>query len=211
MTYNSLTETIQAYLQRSDSETIAQIPNFIFLAEQKACTEIKNLGLEQYVNGVFVAGVNGGAVLQKPGRWRRTISFIYGSGTNNAERKVLQPRSYEYLINEWPNRNLMAAPQYYADYGFSHWLIAPTPDETYPFEISYMELPEPLSANVQTNWLTNYAPHVLLYGSLLQAQGFVRNLEMIPVWEKLYVDGVNALNKQDAERIYDRSTKRDSD
>jgi hypothetical protein len=74
-----------------------------------------------------------------------------------------------------------------------------------------MELPEPLSANVQTNWLTNYAPHVLLYGSLLQAQGFVRNLEMIPVWEKLYVDGVNALNKQDAERIYDRSTKRDSD
>lgn len=211
MTYNSLVNDIQTYLQRTDAETIAKIPTFIFLAEHKATTDIKNLGLEQYVNGTFIAGVNGGAVIQKPGRWRRTITFNFGQGENNEERAIIQPRSYEYLVKYWPNRNLLGVPEFYADYGFSHWLVAPTPNDTYPFEIAYMELPQPLSENIQTNWLTNYAPHVLLYGCLLQAQGFVRNTEMLPIWTQWYKEGVDALNAQDTQRIWDRSTKRGSD
>jgi hypothetical protein len=211
MTYNSLVNEIQSYLQRVDATTIARIPTFITLAENKACLDIKNLGFEQYVNGTFIPGVNGGAVIQKPGRWRRTISFNFGTGEDNATRNVLRPMRYEFLLNYWPDRNLMGVPEYYADYGFSHWLIAPTPDDAYPFEIAYMELLEPLSVNVQTNWLTNYAPQVLLFGSLLQAQAFVRNMEMVPLWQQWYDQGVAGLNQQDAERINDRSTKADAD
>lgn len=211
MTYNSLLSMVQDYLQRTDQATINEIPNFIFLAQHQACIDIKNVGFENYVNGIFVPGVNGGAVIPKPGRWRRTISFNYGSGTNNNTRNIIEPKSYEFLVDYWPDRTQQAPPLYYADYGFSNWLIAPTPDQAYPFEIAFLELLEPLSVNMQTNWLTNYAPQALLYGSLIQAQGYVRNLEMLPLWEKMYQQAVAGLNAQDAERIYDRSTKRNSD
>lgn len=210
MTYNSLVADIQSYLQRVDAATIAKIPTFIFLAEQKASNEIESLGLVQFVNGQFVAGVNGGAVIAKPGRWRRTISFNFGQGENNEERVVLLPMDYEVLLQYWPNRNELGVPEFYSDYNFTHWLVAPTPNDTYPFEIAYLELPQPLSVNVQTNWLTNYAPHVLLYGSLLQAQGFVRNPEMMPIWKAAYDEGVATLNRQEKMRINDRTTKRDA-
>jgi hypothetical protein len=210
MTYTSLVNDIQTYLQRTDAETIAKIPTFIFLAENVITAKLQSLGIVQVVNGVFIPGVNGGAVLQKPGGWRRTISFNIGTGEDNETRTILQPREYEFLIDYWPNRNEQAVPEFYADYDFSHWLIAPTPDEAYPFEISYVGMPQPLSINSQTNWLTNYAPHVLLYGSLLQAQGFVRNMEMVPLWTQWYTDGIQDLIKQEEARITDRSTKRDS-
>lgn len=211
MTYNSLVSDIRSYLQRGDADTIDKIPTFISLAEHQATLDIENIGLEQYVNGTLIPGVNGGAVIPKPGRWRRTISFIIGTGTGFESRKVIAPRSYEYLQNYWPDRNLQAEPEFYSDYGFTHWLLAPTPGLSYPFEIAYLEMPQPLSANVQTNWLTNYAPQALLYGSLLQAQGFVRNPEMLPLWQNWYEKSVAGLNRQDKERINDRTTKRDSD
>lgn len=211
MTYDSLVANIQSYLQRVDTTTINQIPTFIFLAEHQCAVDIESLGLEQYVNGQFIPGIDGGAVIAKPARWRRTIAFNYGQGVNNNSRKNLKTRGYEFLIDYWPDRTQTAPPEYYADYGFTHWLVAPTPDQAYPFEIAYLELPQPLSVNVQTNWLTNYAPQVLLYGSLLQAQGFVRNPEMIPIWQQWYEKGVAALNKQDKQRITDRGSQRDAD
>lgn len=211
MTYDSLVQNLKDYLQREDTETINNIPNFIFFAQQKACSDIKNIGLELYVNGTFVPGVDGGAVIPKPGGWRRTISFNYGSGALNSTRTFLKLASYEWLNDYWPNRSLTSPPEYYSDYGFDHWLIAPTPDFAYPFEIAYIGLPEPINAQAQTNWFTNYAPHVLLYGSLIQAQPFVRNLEMFPAWDKLYRESVDAINKQDEDRIYDRSSRRNSD
>lgn len=211
MTYASLQSDIQKYLQRTDADTIAQIPNFIFLAQHKLTSDLETMGIEDYVNGLFVPGVSGGAVLSKPGRWRRSLTFNYGSMTNNNTRTVLQYRSYEYLINYFPDRTQQGPPIYYADYGFSNWLVAPTPDQAYPYEISMIALPEPLSISVQTNWYTNYVPHLLLYGSLLQAQGFVRNSEMLPVWQQWYDQGVGSIRKQNSERIYDRGSKRNAD
>ena len=44
MTYDSLVEDIQQYLERTDDATINQIPRFIMLAEQVIASQIKFLG-----------------------------------------------------------------------------------------------------------------------------------------------------------------------
>jgi len=75
MTYNSLFAQIRNYLQRSDAETLAQIPNFISQAEQRICRESKNIGLEQVVTSAFIAT---DSVIAKPARWRRSISMNFG-------------------------------------------------------------------------------------------------------------------------------------
>lgn len=208
MTYNSLVNQILDYLNRTDADTTSEIPNFIYQAEQRICRESKNIGLEQYVQGAFTVGVN---VMAKPGRWRRSIAFNFGSGTGNNTVNQITLRSYDFVRNYWPDATQMGPPKFYSEYGFEHFLVLPTPDQAYPFEFSYLELLEPLSPSVQTNWLTNYAPDVLLYASLLEATPFLKNTELIPTWERLYERGLASLNVQDDQRYVDRATNRSAD
>jgi hypothetical protein len=100
---------------------------------------------------------------------------------------------------------------FYSDYGYDHLLVAPTPDQDYPFEFAFLQLPEPLSANVQTNWLTNNAPDVLLYATLLEATPFLQNDDRMPMWKEMYTRGLDSLNIQDDMRVKDRASNRESD
>lgn len=211
MTYNTLVLQLEDYLDRTDVTTISEIPNFIYQAEQRICRESKNLGLVQTVSSVFLPS-NG--VIVKPGRWRRTLSWNIGTNTgtstNNNYHNQLYLRSYEYIRQYWPDPTLTGQPLYYADYGYFNWIVAPTPDVGYPFEINYLELPEPLSITTQTNFLTDYAPDLLLYASLLEAIPYLANDERIPVWQSMYDRALASINNQDDMRVLDRTSERSS-
>lgn len=208
MTFNSLSAQILSYMIRTDADTVAQVPNFIYQAEQRICREAKTIGIEQYVTGSFIPA---NPVLAKPARWRRSLSFNFGTGAGNNTRNPVLLRTYEFLRSYWPNGTKVNPPKFYSDYGYNHLLFAPTPDQAYPFEYAYMELPDPITINNQTNWLTDYAPDVLLYASLLEAVPYLQNDERIPVWEKMYQRGLDSLNGQDEQRYTDRQSERRSD
>lgn len=208
MTYNSLVIQIENYLNRLDAETLAQIPNFISQAEQRICREVETIGTEAYVVANFIHGTS---VYPKPGRWRRTLAVNYGSGVTFNSRTPVFERSYDYIRNYWPDDSITAAPQFYADYGYSNWLFAPTPDQDYPFEIAYLQLPEQLTLSNQTNWITDYAPDVLLYASLLEAMPFLKNDERIPVWQGYYTAGITSLKTQNHSRLLDRQSNIQAD
>ena len=123
-------------------------------------------------------------------------------------RKFLFTRGYEYLRSYWPDSTQTGTPQFYGDYDYSHWLIVPSPDAEYPFEVLYYELPPLLSDEVQTNWITEYAPELLLYASLLEATPFLKNDERIQVWQTMYDRAAAMLNGEDLKKILDRSTVR---
>lgn len=208
MTYASLVSLVTSYLNRTDADTIGRIPDFISQAEQRIARESKTLGIETYVVGNFVPSQS---VYQKPARWRRSLSLNFGSGTGNNTRNQLYLRKYEFLRDYWPDSTVTGTPKYYADYGYSNILIAPTPAATNPFEYCYLELPEPISSTNQTNWLTNYAADVLLYATLLEAVPFLKNDERIPVWEKYYDRGLASMNAQDDQRLLDRASNARAD
>lgn len=208
MTYVSLTDEVMDYLDRTDGDTLARVPDFIYQAEQRICRECKDIGFEVYVTDNFIVGQS---TYAKPARWRRNISFQYGNGAGNNTSNQLYLRSYDYIRTYWPNSTLTAPPVYYADYSRNFLLVGPTPDQAYPFQYSYLELPVPLGVTQQTNWLTNYAPDVLLYATLLEATPFLKNQEVIPVWTTYYDRGIASLNNQDQMRKLDRASNRDSD
>jgi len=157
------------------------------------------------VSGTLIAGQ---AVLNKPDRWRDTVSINIGTGTNNDTRKFLFTRGYEYLRSYWPDATQTAQPEFYGEYDYSHWLVVPTPDAAYPFEILYYELPPLLDEETQTNWLTEYAPQLLLYAALVEATPFLKNDERIPVWQTMYDRAAAMLNGEDLSKILDRSANR---
>jgi len=210
MTFTTLQQDVRRYLERgttyaSDPVVFEQIPRLINLAERRIARELKIQGFINIVSGTLQAGV---AVYDKPDRWRDTVSINIGTGANNNTRKVLFSRAYEYMLSYWPDRTATAQPIFYSDYDYSHWLISPTPDAAYPFEVLYYELPPLLDDVVQTNWLSEYAPQLLLYGTLLEATPFLKNDERIPVWQNMYDRAAAMLNGEDLAKILDRSAVR---
>lgn len=206
MTWDSLVQDLINYPQRTtDTVYVAQIPAIISLAEQTLVTELKIRGDEKYVTSSFLAGQ---AVRVKPARWKETISFNFGSGSGFTLRKPLLERSYEYLRYYWPDATVVDAtqlPKYYADYGFNHFLIVPTPALAYPFELVYYELWQPLDATHQTNWLTINAPDLLLYASLNQAIPFLRDDPRVPLWQAYYKNAKQSYIEENASRVTDRT------
>ena len=210
MTFTTLQEDVRRYLERgsslaSDEVVYEQLPRLINLAERRIARELKVQGFINVVNGTLTSGQ---AVYDKPDRWRDTVSFSIGTGTSNNTYKTLFTRDYEYLRKYWPDATATDEPVFYSDYDYSHWLISPTPDADYPFEILYYELPALLDDSIQTNWITEFAPQLLLYGTLLEATPFLKNDERIPVWQGMYDRAAAMLNGEDLGKVLDRSAAR---
>jgi hypothetical protein len=210
MTFTTLKEDVQRYLERgssyaSDPVVFEQIPRLINLAERRIARELKVQGFIHVVNGAMAPGQS---VYDKPDRWRDTISINFGTGPTLSTRTPLFTRSYEYCRTYWPDESETSQPLFYCDYDYDHWLFVPTPDVAYPFEILYYELPPLLDDVTQTNWLTDYAPQLLLYGTLLEAAPFLKNDERIPTWQNYYDRAAGMLNGEDLAKILDRASVR---
>ena len=207
MTYNSLLVDLRRYLERGftladDPYVYEQLPRLINMAERRIARDLKVQG---FIVAVTTNFTNGVATYQKPDRWRDTVSITVKA--NNTMSPIFA-RSYEYCRNYWPNDTQTGEPEFYADYDYTHWLIVPTPNATYQAEILYYQLPELLDDTHQTNWLTEYAPNLLLYAALLEATPFLKNDERITTWQNFYQQAANALNTEDLQKIVDRTAVR---
>jgi len=197
MTYSSLVEDIANYSERTDAQFLAMIPNLIYLAEQEIAAQVKTLWQLTVVDTTLLAGSEG-AVLQKPARWRKTVSMSV-NGEPIAKRSQDYVRQFQYEVPE-------GAPKYYAEFDYNNWSLAPVPDVEYPVQITYYSLIQPLSENNQENLITREAPQALLYGALLQAQGYLKSLDKIAVWKQYYDQSMGALKAENNSRNIDRNT-----
>jgi hypothetical protein len=194
MTYDSLVLNVQQYMERNDPDFIAQIPNLIALAESSIAAELKT-----YMQLIVVETnlAENQEVLNKPARWRKTISMKV-----NGDPVLMRSQDYiaQYLSQSDPG-----APKYYAEYDYSNWNFAPRPDQSYPVEIIYYAEIQPLDAQNQQNLWTAIAPQAMLYGTLLQAQGYLKALDKLQMWKGYYTDAITALKKEDNARRIDRN------
>ena len=195
MTYDSLVLNIQQYMERNDPDFIAQIPNLIALAESSIAAELKT-----YMQLIVVETnlAQNQTVLNKPARWRKTVSMKV-----NGTPVLLRSQDY---VAQYLSESDNAKPLYYADYDYSNWNFAPLPDQNYPVEIIYYAEIQPLDQQNQQNLWTAIAPQAMLYGTLLQAQGYLKALDKLPVWKQYYTDAIAALKKEDNTRRIDRNT-----
>lgn len=213
-TFTSLQEDLRRYLERgevTDTTVYEQLPRLINNAEREIAQDLKILGFIDPMISTLVAGTS---VYAKPDRWRATVSMNFGvvgqDPLQQNKRKQLYTRSYEYIRQYWPDSDVTGVPKFYADYNYTHWVIAPTPVINYPWEVVCWQLPALLDNVNQTNWLTDYAPTTLLYRALLECEPFLKNDERINTWKTLYEQSKGTLNVQDLRRIADRNTSRES-
>lgn len=195
MTYDSLVLNIQQFMERNDPDFVAQIPNLIALAEASIAAELKT-----YMQLIVVETslAENQVVLNKPARWRKTISMKING-------KPVMLRSQDYVA-QYLSESDNNVPLYYAEYDFNNWNFAPSPDQEYPVEIIYYAEIQPLDNTNQQNLWTAIAPQAMLYGALVQAQGYLKALDKLPMWKGYYTEAIAALKKEDNARRVDRNT-----
>lgn len=211
MTFASLQDDLVAYLERgqvTDETVIEKLPTLINNAERRISRELKILGFQQPMNNNFTAG---SPIMPKPDRWRETISFNYGRFNPKTGmytvRTPLYERSYEFVRQMNPDDGVTDYPKYYADYDYNNWVIAPTPDQNYPFEVMYWQMPALLDAANTQNWISIYAPEVLLYSSLLECTPFLKDDGRMGTWQGLFDAGMKALSNENIQDLVTRASQ----
>lgn len=194
MTYNSLIQDLQTYAERSDSNYVNQLPRLIMMAENRIASEVRGLGYKKVAQFSMTIGGN---TLIKPARWRESVSL---SITVGGEIKFLNYRGYEFCRSYWPDGAVQGEPEFYADYDYEHFIIVPTPQLAYSAELVYYERPQPLDDTNQTNWTTQYAPQLLLYGTLLEAQPWLKLDDRIQVFQSMYDRAAQGVTQESQRR-----------
>ena len=200
-TYTGITDAVADWLDRSD--LTARIPDFIALAEARINRDLRIRPMEVRSTMNTTAGKR---YFQLPGGYLQMRNIQI-----NTDR--IQP--LEYITPEMLDRlyggSSSGLPSAYTLIG-DEIQLAPIPDAEYELEMAFYEkftsLGDGTAGTVTTNWLTENAPDVLLYGALLEAEPFIKNDERIPVWLQAYRDGMDKLQKADANDRHSGSAMR---
>jgi hypothetical protein len=96
-----------------------------------------------------------------------------------------------------PNPATTGLPKYYAVFDENTFILAPTPDSNYTFELHYKHRPASLTAGADsgTTWLSTNAPDALLYGTLVEAATFLKVPEEVAQYEQRFVSATAALKR----------------
>ena len=200
-TFTELKDAVADWLDRSD--LTARIPDFITLAEARLNRDLRIRPMEvrssmETTSGQRYFNLPGGYLQMRNMQMNTNpitpLEFItpemldrlYGSDTTG------KPRAYSLIGDEIQ--------------------LAPIPDSDYTVEMAFYEkftaLGDGTSGTVTTNWLTTNAPDVLLYGSLLEAEPFIKNDERIGLWLNAYNGAVKKIQDADARDRHSGSAMR---
>ncbi len=199
MTYTELVNAITSYTQNYEADFVANIPTFVKQTETRVYNTVQIPALRKNVTGVTT---NGNKYLSCPADFLSVFSMAVIDGGN-----------YEYLLNKdvnfmraaYPSASTTGLPKYYALFGPTvanniitdelSFILAPTPDAAYSVELHYYYYPETIVTANRT-WLgDNYDP-VLLYGSLVEANIFMKGeQDMMAYYEKKFQDALGQLNR----------------
>ena len=215
MNYTQLTAAICDYTQNFDQDFIDNIPVFVKQAEQRIYNTVQFPSLRKNVTGTTSTN---NKYLSAPSDFLAVYSLAV----------IDAPGAYEFLLNKdvnfirqaYPNPTSTGIPKYYALFGPSttndaspiitnelSLILGPTPSAVYSVELHYYYYPESIVTAGET-WLGDNFDSVLLYGSLVEANTFMKGeADMTALYNGKYTEALalakrlgDGMERQDAYR-----------
>lgn len=196
MNYLQIKEKVADYIVRPDMLTtvIPDVVNMV-LHDLEQDPEINWKHLEVKQTGTVTSSSD---KITIPTRYKESkCLFLKGSNLGN-RRLLLEKTSYSDLMITYPDdENAKSVPALYAlSTADSSIVLRPYPDTNYDYEWITYNYSTDLSGDTDTNWFTNNAWELLVYGSLSEMQGYLLNPDLItylPVWQGLYTRKLSKL------------------
>ena len=175
-TYAELQSAVANWLARSD--LTSRIPEFIALCEAKLNREIRAVD-QDTKNTSFSINAE---YVNVPSGFLQAKSFEASLGGRRYSLKLMPDEMQTDRYND------TGAPIFYSVVG-SQFRFAPAPDATYTATLVYYTSIVGL-ATTSPNWVLTKHPDVYLYGSLLEAEGFIQDDARLAVWKRGYDEGI---------------------
>ena len=121
----------------------------------------------------------------------RAIRYVQLKNTNVTPnvQTFLEKKDTSYMA-EFYDKPATASgiPKYYANWDANFWVVAPTPNATYEITLAYIKQPASItSSNSTTTYLSNKYQDLLLYGTLVEAYGYLKGpADMLQYYEQSY-------------------------
>ena len=190
-TLATLKTAVKDYCETSESTFDTQLTTFIQEAEERI---LKNVELPDFRKNVTGTSTASSTYLSTPSDFLSPYSLA-----------VISSSVYSYLLfkhvsfvrDYTPNSSTTGLPKYYAVFDENTFILAPTPDSNYTFELHYKHRPASLTAGADsgTTWLSTNAPDALLYGTLVEAATFLKVPEEVAQYEQRFVSATAALKR----------------
>ena len=116
--------------------------------------------------------------------------------TANGTRINLLQRDVGFIADYWPVRASVGTPKYYALWDDTTAIIAPTPVSAFPVELAFVVPPTALTSTTPTNYYTSQTPNALFYASMVEAELFNKNFDIVKMWVDLYTKEIELLRNR---------------
>lgn len=189
-TYTTLKTAIGDYVESDDTTFTNNLPVFIKEAEERI---LKNVQLSVFRKNVTGSGTSGNTYLATPTDFLTPLSLAVLDSDSNYTYLLL--KQVTFIRDYTPAAATTGAPLYYAEFDDDTFILAPTPNSNFTFELHYIYRPESITASSDgTSWLGTNAPDALLYGSLVEASIFLKlELPETQMFEARFGAAINSL------------------
>jgi len=181
MTLAELKTLIQNYVENSETTFVNTLDDFIKNAEDRIFELIQLDYFRKNVSGSLTAG---NTYLTAPTDFQMSFSLavIDSNGDYHYLDKKHTTFMREYSVDP-TDATERGRPLYYADFdkelstasnNGSTLIVSPVPDQNYSVELHYLYKPNSLVTDTTGTWLSQNARNALLYGSLVEANIFLK-------------------------------------
>jgi hypothetical protein len=189
MNYTQLVDLVKQYTQNEETSFVANIPNFVQLAE------------ERIYNAVFIPAIRKNQIgtltpsnkyLTVPADWLANFSLSVIDPVTNAQTFLLD-KDVNFIRECYPDPDDIGVPKYYAIFDKNTFILGPTPDSNYQVELHYYYYPQSI-VTASTSWLGDNFETVLLYGTLREAYIYMKGeQDMMQYYEQKYQESLGLL------------------
>lgn len=206
-TFTTLKQAIQDYTENTETTFVNNLSRFIQNAEERLYRTVQIPSLRRVVDSTLVSGQR---FLNKPANFQ----YIYSIAVKESDGDYvfLLDKDPNFLREAYPNPATTGFPLYYANHSDEHFMLAPTPNSTYAVQLHYAHDPTSITTSSDgTSWLGTNAEVPLLYGSLIEANIFMKgDPDVTQMYENKYQEAVGLLVQQTEGRLK-RDSYRDGD
>lgn len=171
LTYSELKQAIQDYVEYDETSFVNNIPLFIRMAEERI---LKQVQLSLFRKNSTAIIFSSQQYLACPPDFLAPFSLSL-TGTDG-DKFFIEFKDPSFVQEYNPDPTTTGQPKYFAQFDVDNFLLSPTPDLEYTAELHYFYRPLSITAGAEsgTTWLSENAEMALLYGSLLEANIFIK-------------------------------------
>ncbi len=190
MNYSELLSNVRDYAEvGSEVLTDSLINTFLVNVENKVQRE---LDLDAFRKFQFSSFTIGSPFITMPD------DFAFERGVQikdqiTGDRTWLQQKDTTFIDEYNVDRSDTGTPKYYANWDQNTLIVAPTPNAAFEIELWYNKTPDRLSSTNTTTYLSNNAPEVLIYGTVVEAFSYLKNPTYVQLYDQKYAQAVQFL------------------